>query len=327
MSELSTTSIASAPAKIILFGEHFVVYNNPAILISISKRIEVHARLISKKGIHVLSDLQEPLHYTSLGDKSEEFERIRNSPLYPICDAVLGTISNRICEAGIEIRIKSDIPVGVGLGSSGASCVATVAAVENLFKVPNREAICSKAMKSESLIHKGSSGADCFASTFGGVIYYVKNHGFDKINFLKEPHLLLLSTGLKHSTGSMISKVENFRSQNESKFRELCKSASEICNKGRAAIRSGHEEEIGSLMNENHKLLQTIGVSHEKVDELVEICNKNGALGSKLTGAGGGGYVIALVKKRDSYKVTSEVMKHNYEVFPVMTDSRGLEIR
>ena len=215
----------------------------------------------------------------------------------------------------------------LALANLGQVALTTVAAVENLFKVPNREAICSKAMKSESLIHKGSSGADCFASTFGGVIYYVKNHGFDKINFLKEPHLLLLSTGLKHSTGSMISKVENFRSQNESKFRELCKSASEICNKGRAAIQSGHEEEIGSLMNENHKLLQTIGVSHEKVDELVEICNKNGALGSKLTGAGGGGYVIALVKKRDSYKVTSEVMKHNYEVFPVMTDSRGLEIR
>ena len=326
MSNFKTTSIASAPAKVILFGEHFVIYDNPAILLSISRRIQVHARLISEKGIHILSDLQEPLHFTSLEDKSEELEQIKNSLLYPICDAVLRTVPSRICKSGIEIRIRSDIPVGVGLGSSGASCVATVAAVENLFKVPDRQAVCSKAMRSEALIHKGSSGADCFASTFGGVIYYVKNYGFERINLIKEPHFLLLSSGLEHSTRSMVSKVEVFKTQNESKFRDLCKRACKICDEGRAAIRSGHLKEIGRLMNENHKLLQTIGVSHEKVDELVEICNNNGALGSKLTGAGGGGCVIALVKEKDSHNVTSEATKRNYEVLPVLVDSRGLEI-
>ena len=327
MSKLRTSSFASAPAKIILFGEHFVLYNMPAILMSINKRIQVHVQLTSDKGIRVISDLHESLHYRSVENRSLEFEEIKNNPLYPICDAVLRTISNRNLDIGMIITIRSSIPVGVGLGSSAASCVATVAAVQNLLDLPDRNTICSKAMESEGLIHKGSSGADCFISTFGGIIYYVKNHGFDRINFPNMPELMLLNTGLKHSTWSMVSKVAKFKAQNESRFRELCITASEICERGRVAIQSGEHEEIGRLMNENHKLLQTIGVSHEKVEEIIDICNRNGALGAKLTGAGGGGSVIALLKEEDQKKVTSETTKFNYQVFPLLIDSRGLEIR
>jgi mevalonate kinase len=327
MSKLRSSSIASAPAKVILFGEHFVVYNMPAILVSVNKRIQVHARLIPEKGIHILSDIQEPFHHTSMKYESQVSDDIGNNSLYPICDAVLRTICNKNLDTGIQIEIKSDIPVGVGLGSSGACCVATVAAIEYLFDVSDRKRICSKAIESEAIIHKGSSGADCFASTFGGIIYYVKNHGFDRISFLKMPPLILLNSGVKHSTWSMVSRVEKFKAQNESKFSKLCVRASEICEKGRTAIRTGQMEEIGKLMNQNHKLLKNIGASHEKIDELVEICNRNGALGSKLTGAGGGGSVITLVEEKDQKKVISEVMKRNCEVIPVVIDNRGLEIR
>ena len=325
MSKRGITSIASAPAKIILFGEHFVVYNNPAILMSIDKRIQVNAQLISECGIHIHSDLHEPFHYTSVERKLNRLDQIRNSPLYPVYDAILRSIPDRF-ESGIEIRIKSEIPIGIGLGSSGASCVATIAAVENLFKVPDRRTICSKAMASETLIHKGSSGADCFASTYGGIIQYVRNQGFSRIEAHKIPHLVLLNSGLRHSTWSMVSKVEDFKMQNESKFRELCKSASVICQKGMAAIQSGHIEEIGRLMNQNHVLLQTLGASHEKVDELVELCNRYGALGSKLTGAGGGGSVIALMMERNYSKLVSEGIGRQYEAFLVRIDNRGLEI-
>ncbi|HEY7570646.1 MAG TPA: mevalonate kinase [Nitrososphaeraceae archaeon] len=325
MSKLGITSFASAPAKIILFGEHFVVYNNPAILVAIDKRIQVNARLIPDYGIHIHSDLQEPFHYTSIKSRSNRLDEIRNKPLYPIYDAILRSIPDSF-ETGIDIRIKSEIPVGIGLGSSAASCVSTIAAVENLFKVPERRAICLKAMASETIVHKGSSGADCFASTYGGIIHYIKNQGFSRINVHKIPHLVLLNSGLKHSTRSMVSRVEEFKMQNESKFRELCKRASVICQKGMAAIQSGNIEEVGSLMNENHVLLQTLGASHEKVDELVDLCNRYGALGCKLTGAGGGGSVVALMMEKNFSKLESEAIELQYEVLPVTLDSRGLEI-
>jgi len=326
MSKLRSNSRASAPAKVILFGEHFVIYNNPAILMSIDKRILVNAQLISDHGIHILSEFQEPLRCTFSGGKLNKFDEVGKSPLFPICDAILRSIPDKIHDTGIEISIESDIPIGVGLGSSAASCVATVAAVGNLFRNPDRRSICLKAMESEALIHKGSSGADCFAATYGGMIYYIKNRGFNRVKSHEKLHLLLINTGVKHSTWSMVSKVEDFKKQNISRFKEVCKRAYEICDKGRAALQSGDQEEIGILMNENHKLLQTVGASHEKVDELVELCNKNGALGSKLTGAGGGGSVIALVKERDYYRFTLELIGRKYEALPVTIDNIGLEI-
>ena len=325
MSNLGITSIASAPAKIILFGEHFVVYNNPAILMAIDKRIQVNVQRIPECGIHIHSDLQEPFHDRSIQGKSNRLEEIKNGPLYLIYDAILRSIPDPF-ETGIDIRIKSEIPVGIGLGSSGASCVATIAAVENLYKVPERHKVCLKAMASETIVHKGSSGADCFASTYGGIIHYIRNQGFSRINVHNIPHLVLLNSGLKHSTRSMVSRVEDFKMNNESKFRDLCIRASLICQKGMSAIQSGNIEEVGRLMTENHTLLQTLGASHEKVDELVQLCNKYGALGCKLTGAGGGGSVVALMTEKNLSRLESQTVKLQYEVLPVKVDNRGLEI-
>jgi mevalonate kinase len=124
----------------------------------------------------------------------------------------------------------------------------------------------------------------------------------------------------------MVSRVEAFKMQNESKFRDLCKRASLICQKGMSAIQSGNIEEIGKLMTKNHMLLQTLGASHEKVDELVGLCNRYGALGCKLTGAGGGGSIVALMTEKNLSRLESETVKLQYEVLPVTIDNRGLEI-
>jgi mevalonate kinase len=220
--------------------------------------------------------------------------------------------------------VNSEFPYGLGLGSSAASCVATVAAVDSLFHKPDKQYVCDKAIKSERLIHNNSSGADCYISTFGGLIYYIKNTGFNKIYCRKDLSLLIGNTGIRHSTGALVSSVKKFKDENSSLFNNLSRRAENICRDAFTAITKGDERKLGELMRENHTLLQQIGVSHDKIDYLVNVCVENGALGAKLTGAGGGGIMIALVPQEEKLKLISIIEKNGCECMAVEIDFNGL---
>jgi mevalonate kinase len=314
----------SAPAKIILFGEHFVVYNKPAILASVTKRIKVGAHLNNSKTINIKSDLGIEASY-----KESDFNIIKRANdsqtiLYPLYESARSVLSERHQILGLDILVNSEFPYGLGLGSSAASCVATVAAVDSLFHKPDKQYVCDKAIKSERLIHNNSSGADCYISTFGGLIYYIKNTGFNKIYCRKDLSLLIGNTGIRHSTGALVSSVKKFKDENSSLFNNLSRRAENICRDAFTAITKGDERKLGELMRENHTLLQQIGVSHDKIDYLVNVCVENGALGAKLTGAGGGGIMIALVPQEEKLKLISIIEKNGCECMAVEIDFNGL---
>jgi mevalonate kinase len=314
----------SAPAKIILFGEHFVVYNKPAILASVTKRIKVGAHLNNSKTINIKSDLGIEASY-----KESDFNIIKGANdsqtiLYPLYESARSVLSERHQILGLDILVNSEFPYGLGLGSSAASCVATVAAVDSLFHKPDKQYVCDKAIKSERLIHNNSSGADCYISTFGGLIYYIKNTGFNKIYCRKDLSLLIGNTGIRHSTGALVSSVKKFKDENSSLFNNLSRRAENICRDAFTAITKGDERKLGKLMRENHTLLQQIGVSHDKIDYLVNVCVENGALGAKLTGAGGGGIMIALVPQEEKLKLISIIEKNGCECMAVEIDFNGL---
>jgi mevalonate kinase len=314
----------SAPAKIILFGEHFVVYNKPAILASVTKRIKVGAHLNNSKTINIKSDLGIEASY-----KESDFNIIKGANhsqtiLYPLYESARSVLSERHQILGLDILVNSEFPYGLGLGSSAASCVATVAAVDSLFHKPDKQYVCDKAIKSERLIHNNSSGADCYISTFGGLIYYIKNTGFNKIYCKKDLSLLIGNTGIRHSTGALVSSVKKFKDENSSLFNNLSRRAENICRDAFTAITKGDERKLGKLMRENHTLLQQIGVSHDKIDYLVNVCVENGALGAKLTGAGGGGIMIALVPQEEKLKLISIIEKNGCECMAVEIDFNGL---
>ena len=112
--------------------------------------------------------------------------------------------------------------------------------------------------------------------------------------------MIIVNTGIRHSTGALVSLVKKFKDENSSLFNDLSRHAGNICRDAVTAITKGDERKLGKLMRENHTLLQQIGVSHEKIDYLVNVCVENGALGAKLTGAGGGGIMIALVPQEEN---------------------------
>jgi len=317
---------ASAPAKVILFGEHFVVYGNPAILASINRRIMVNARKSAEGKITIRSDIGIAGEYNGTGFKMIRGGIKAKEALDPLHSAIRQVLSTR--KAGIEVDISSTVPHGIGLGSSAAACVATVAAVNSLFqKNPSRQKICNIAIESERMIHVNSSGADCYVSTFGGLIQYSRKSGFTKIRARGTLDLVVSSTMVRHSTGDLVAKVKRFKERKESLFAVLAEQAADICVQAKAAIASGNRAKVGELMNENQEILKQIGVSHYKADDLIDICMGAGALGAKITGAGGGGAVIALAAdKQDSAKMSARAKAAGYESFEVEIDRKGLLI-
>ncbi|HXG07071.1 MAG TPA: hypothetical protein VNI77_07080, partial [Nitrososphaera sp.] len=223
---MTTRGKASAPAKIILFGEHFVVYGNTAILASINRRITVDARKTGEEKIAIKSDIGIAGEYSAGGFKMINGGMGTKEALDPLHSAIRRVLSTR--KTGIEVNISSDIPHGIGLGSSAAACVATVAAVNSLFqKKSSKQKICNIAIESERMIHVNSSGADCYVSTFGGLIQYSRKNGFRKISARGTLALVVTSTMVRHSTGDLVAKVKRFKERNESLFAALAEQAAD----------------------------------------------------------------------------------------------------
>ena len=164
-------SIASAPAKIILFGEHFVVHGTKAILAAIDKRVTVTSSFTEDKTVKINSELgtiEVPI------SSSHEEVKSEFKPFVFLANKIINFNQN---VNGLEITINSDIPIGVGLGSSSACCVAATASISGLFKEVSSEENLKMSIKAEKTIFPDTSGADCTVCTYGGIIEY------DKINF------------------------------------------------------------------------------------------------------------------------------------------------
>lgn len=311
-------SIASAPGKVILFGEHFVVHGTKAILCSIDKRITASSQFIDEKKIKVK---------TELGSKEVELDKISNldeSPkfLKPFLHIAYDALKNNQSNNGIEINLESEIPHGVGLGSSSAACVAAVASVNGLFRKLSKDEILKKAIEAEKTIFKNTSGADSAISVYGGVLSYDTSSGFQELSLKNNFDFIITNSAQIHNTEQMVSQVKKFKEQNEKQFNELCSREDQIIKEALPALRENNLGKIGTLMLENQKLLEQIGVSTEKIASLINESTKT-SYGSKLTGAGGGGCIISLVDKNNSDSTLSNLKKFG-DSFVAKIDYKGV---
>ncbi len=315
---------ASAPAKVILFGEHFVVYGNPAILAAINKRVTAAARTLDDSRIIITSDIGAAAEYSGSKFTLLRGGKSARTVLDPIYDAVKRCQRANKMKSGLKLDLRSEVPYGIGLGSSAASCVAAVGAVDSISGRHGRRWVCELAVKSEKMIHRNSSGADCYVSAIGGMITYSKKEGFRKLVPKRALSLVVGNTGARHSTGELVASVARFRKRNMVLFRTLAKRAEEISQKALTAIRLGDVEQLGRLMNENQLLLQNIGVTH-RTNRLINTCIRAGALGAKITGAGGGGAVIALAATRkQGAMIAASIRASGCESMEVTVDMKGL---
>ena len=311
-------SVASAPGKVILFGEHFVVYGVKAILCAIDKRITATSHLLEEKRIRIKSQLgNAELGIDELSNQDAVSMRFMK-PFFHIVNAALEEFGQN---KGMEIIIRSEIPAGIGLGSSSAACVAVAASVSGLFgKIPKEE-ILKMAIEAERIIFAEASGADSAVSTFGGVMSYDKN-GFDKITCTNDLNLIIANSKQIHATREIVMRVKEFKRKNEDLFLKLCKQETQIVNDALSALKKNDLNNLGLLMSKNQELLDTIKVSTDRLDLLISEAKKT-SYGAKITGAGGGGCIISLVDTSNS-DTTVENLRKISECFIARTDYNGL---
>ncbi|HET8793348.1 MAG TPA: mevalonate kinase [Nitrososphaeraceae archaeon] len=320
---------ASAPAKIILFGEHFVVYNQPIILASINKRIKIESQITLDNGNTITIETNR------FGKKTYQLSILNNNPkkdlndfFYPIIYILKKIISNNNKKTiGIEIKIDSEIPYGVGLGSSAALSVAAVSSINSLYnKYQNKKDVLELAIETERIIHKNSSGADCVVSMYGGLMYYQKNKEIRKLKHSNKLNFVIINSGVKHATGNLVSIVQQFKQNNFEIFHRLSKMVTNICENAIGELERGNSTNLGKLMNENQTLLEQIGVSNKGISKIIDSSLNYGALGSKITGAGGGGCVLSLIHKEDEESFLSKMRKCGYECFDIVIENQGIII-
>ncbi len=308
-------SKASAPGKVILFGEHFVVYGVKAILCAINKRIAVTAEKIEENIISIQSNIGN-LEVEPNKDVSEI-----NSSLKPFYYLANKIIQNK--NTGIKIEIKSEIPLGVGLGSSSACCVAGAAAISRLFSNTSKEEILELAIEAEKTIFQNTSGADCTVCTFGGIMEYDKENGFSKIKSEPNFHLVIANSNIEHSTELIVKDVKSFKENNEGEFSNLCKDEEKLVEDVLELLKKNNIKGLGEKVNENQRYLETIGVSNEKIRKMIQI-GKESSFGAKITGAGGGGCVFALTDDTNLNETINQFRERNYDCFSVKIDLEGL---
>ena len=308
-------SKASAPGKVILFGEHFVVYGVKAILCAINKRVTVTAEKIKEEKISIKSDIGNL--ELELNKPISEI----NSPLKPFYYLANKIIRNQ--STGIEIKIESDIPLGAGLGSSSACCVAGAAAISKLFSEKTKEEILELAIEAERTIFENTSGADCTVCTYGGIIEYEKEKGFIKIKSEPNFHLIIANSNIKHSTESIVSKVKQFKNEDTERFSKLCNDESKLIEDVLQLLKENNIQKLGQKVVQNQKYLETLGISNEKLKDMIKI-GQESSFGTKITGAGDGGCVFSLTDESNLENTINGFKKKNYDCFSVKIDYDGL---
>ncbi len=295
-----TTS--SAPGKVYLFGEHAVVYGEPAVPCAIERRasVTVERRADAQHRVRA-KDLTLDGFTVTWGGQTDARPDV-DAPT-PLVEAAMGYIDGAIEQAldaagatdvGFDITVESDIPLGAGLGSSAAVVVAGIdAAARELGVDLDPDTIADRAYRVERGVQDGeASRADTFCSAMGGAVR-VQGDDCRRLTDVPSIPFVIGYDGKAGNTGELVSGVRGLK-EKYGFAADTVETIGEIVRTGERTLESEDVEEIGRLMDFNHGLLSALGVSSRTLDTMVWAAREAGALGAKLTGAGGGGCIVAL---------------------------------
>ncbi len=284
---------ATAPGKIILFGEHAVVYGEPAIAVPISS-IQTRASVSGVIG-GSSGEIQIDAPDISLSASVMELD-----PDHPLRAAVTAVVGNKDLGKipACNIQISSTIPAASGLGSGAAVSAALIRALSAfLGQRLTDEQVSHLTFEVEKIHHGTPSGIDNTVIAHQKPVYYVKGEPFQFLSISTPFSILIAGSGIPGHTREAVQQVRQDWINDPARYDSLFKSIGEISKMAKERIVTGSPADLGPLMNENHILLQEMGVSTPELDLLVEAATQAGALGAKLSGGGLGGNIIALVDK------------------------------
>ncbi len=314
--------ISIAPGKSILFGEHAVVYGFPAIAMAISVNSECRINEIEENKIKIiLYNYDQVFEANNIKTLSQKFSSKYNqiSECFYNFQKDYGVqIEN------VEIKIISNLFPSAGLGSSASIAVSLINALNCYYELNlKKEEINSLAYELEKIVHGSPSGIDNTICTFGNAIYF-ENGKFDYVKIPQEFLFLITYTNIEHNTKEAINRIRHLKEINSKQTEQFLKQIGKITKKAKVELTRNNIQEIGKLMNLNQKYLSNLQVSNEQISEIINISLKNGAFGSKLTGAGLGGCVITLGKRKDLEKISSILKAKGYKSFIAKNDKLGV---
>jgi len=282
---------ASAPGKIILLGEHAVVYGRPAIAAPVT---QVRAR------VYITPDPRLPagdvfLDAPATGVRASYRDLPINHPLRLLVETILEHLGGVRLPAA-QMRITSTIPIAAGLGSGSAVSVAAARALSAFAGCHlTTEEVSQIAYIVEKAHHGTPSGVDNTVIAYAQPVFFQRDHPIEQMHPAYPFTLIIGDTGLQSSTAAVVGEVRLGWQADPPHYEALFDSIAAIVVRARQAIEDGAIAPLGGLMTENHHLLQTMGVSCPELDRLVDAALHAGALGAKLSGGGRGGNMIALV--------------------------------
>lgn len=298
---------ASAPGKIILFGEHAVVYNCPALAVPVTQvHVDVEVLDSSRAGIWINApsiDLHAEL--SSLPGDHPIATVINRLFLHPNPSPAGKAAGGE----GVEINISSTIPVASGLGSGAAVSVALTRALSQYLDRPlTDEQVNDLVFEIEKLHHGTPSGIDNTVITYARPVYFIKGQPIETFKVGKPFTVVIGDTGIPAPTKESVGDVRNLWSKDKEKIENIFDEIGQISLIARRFIENGEPESLGELMDQNHALLQKLTVSSPELDDLVQAARRAGASGAKMSGGGRGGNMIALVEKEKAETVANALV-------------------
>ncbi|MBN1682392.1 mevalonate kinase [Candidatus Bathyarchaeota archaeon] len=320
---------ATAPGKMILFGEHSVVYRGPAIVLAIDRRASVIASKRDDKRVYVDAEdlgfsgyFEENIYYPITG------KAWRGRNLSALNVASKKVMEHLNVDGGVNLKVRSMIPIAVGLGSSAAVCVATTAAVGELYEGKlTKEEIAELSFEGEKIIHGTPSGVDNNVSTYGGIMKYERNQPFNRFKIENQLPFVIGNTRRKRSTKNLVDEVRLLHERNSDLVDNIIDTIGLISTQGLESLFKNDHYMIGELMNINHGLLSALGVSTPELDQLVHSARREGAYGAKLTGAGGGGCMIAISSEENLSSIERGIRRYRGQSIRVNNTNEGVITR
>ena len=292
---------ASAPGKVILFGEHAVVYGRPALAVPVTQ-VETVVEITDslRAGIKV----EAP----DVGLNGE----LRALPLHhPLRSAVENVFQYLSISAlpYLTISIHSTIPVASGLGSGAAVSIALIRALSTHFGHPLDDGqVNTLAYEIEKLHHGTPSGIDNTVITYACPVYFIRGEALQTFRPGAAFTIVIADTGIPAPTIESVGDVRKLWEANKKRWEKNFDKVEKITKQATIAIETGKPDKLGALMDQNHALLQAMTVSSPELDRLVLMARAAGATGAKLSGGGRGGNMIALVKPEKAAKVAAALM-------------------
>ncbi|MBP1464563.1 mevalonate kinase [Candidatus Chloroploca sp. M-50] len=288
--------IQSAPSKLILCGEHAVVYGQPALAVPLGDLrayAEVSAGAPGSGFYLVAPDLGEAWH-------------AHVKPEHPLSELALAVLASfGVTQADLVLRLHAEIPLASGMGSGAAIGTALVRALAAWFdqELPPVQ-IAELVYASERRFHGTPSGIDNTVVAHEQAIWYVRHltPGAQAFTATIEPvvikaplHLVIGDTGVRSMTRLPVGAVREAWQADPPRYEAFFAAIGQVVYRVRTALSEGDQQQLGALFNENQALLEEIGVSSPELNHLVAAARQAGALGAKLSGAGWGGVMFALV--------------------------------